>query len=200
MEQQILNKSRELFFSYGIKSITMEDISKKLGISKKTIYQYFKDKNAIVTKVVDELLAHSASKMEEICTNSEDAIEEVYTQMQNMGNQVHGIQMAFFFELEKSYPAEMDKITLYKKNVLINKIQNNLIRGIQAGIYRAELVPSEVALIRLGLIEDAFTNHTFLSAGWHTKDILITLTNFYLHGITSHTGKELINKYIYKAE
>lgn len=199
MEQKILNKSRQLFYTYGIKNITMDDISKNLGISKKTIYKYYKDKNAIVRSVVEELLSDSAISMNEITNKSEDVIEEVYTQMHNMGKQVQLIKLSFFLELEKSYPDLMESIVKYKTEVITEKIKSNLRRGIESGIYRSELDLEEVALIRLGLIEDSFTNNIFLSAGWHTKDILITLTNFYLHSITNQQGKELINKYIKKA-
>ncbi len=200
MEAKILNKARQLYFSYGIKSITMEDISKGLGISKKTIYNYFDDKNAIIERVVDDFLQDTAQKMQEVTDRAEDVIQEEYALVSNINDQVQCIQMAFFYELEKSYPQLMQKMNAYKHNILINKIENNVTRGMELGIYRPELIPSEVALIRLSLIEDAFTNTTFLSAGWQTRDILITLTNFYLHSITSYSGKELINKYIYKAE
>ncbi|MEE1885915.1 TetR/AcrR family transcriptional regulator [Pedobacter flavus] len=199
MEQKILNKSRQLFYTYGIKNITMEDISKNLGISKKTIYKYYKNKNAIVHSVVEELLKESAISMNAITDKSTDVVEEVYSQMYNMGNQVQLIKLSFFLEIEKSYPELMEKIAKYKAEILSEKIKSNLRRGKESGVYRAELDLEEVALIRLGLIENSFTNNTFLSAGWHTKDILITLTNFYLHGITNQQGKELINKYIKKA-
>lgn len=199
MERLILNKSKQLFFTYGIKGVSMDDISKGLGMSKKTIYQYYKDKNEIIGKIVDEMLVENVSYLNQIHEKRENVVEEVYMVTHSMGQQVGGIQNAFFYELEKSYPEYMEKLNTYKIEVLLKKIKQNLEEGVASGVYRSEINPSETALIRLSLIEDAFTNFTFLSAGWQTKDILVTLTNFYLHGITSQTGKELINKYIYKA-
>lgn len=199
MEFQILNKAKQLFFTYGIKSVTMEDISKGLGISKKTLYHYCVDKNEIVGRIVDDLLLINIKQMEQIHKKRSNVVEEVYMVTHSMGQQVGGIQNVFFYELERSFPELMQKLNTYKNEVLLSKITKNLEEGIASGIYRSEISPSETALVRLSLIEDAFTNFTFLSAGWQTKDILITLTNFYLHGITSQSGKELINKYIYKA-
>ena len=55
MEQQerIVVKAHELFMRYGIRSISMDEIATHLGISKKTIYQFFADKDALVASVVD---------------------------------------------------------------------------------------------------------------------------------------------------
>ncbi|MCU0359257.1 MAG: TetR/AcrR family transcriptional regulator [Bacteroidia bacterium] len=43
--EKILHTSLQMFFRYGIKHVTMDDIAKELGMSKKTIYQYFKEKD-----------------------------------------------------------------------------------------------------------------------------------------------------------
>jgi AcrR family transcriptional regulator len=50
-QEKILKSSLELFFKYGIKRVTMDDIAKELGMSKKTIYQFYKEKDDLVNQL-----------------------------------------------------------------------------------------------------------------------------------------------------
>ena len=71
MQDRILNKARELMFQTGVKHVTMDDLATQLGISKKTIYQFFKDKDALVSSVVEFELANHAL----ICNQSMEAAD-----------------------------------------------------------------------------------------------------------------------------
>ncbi|HEX6193727.1 MAG TPA: helix-turn-helix domain-containing protein, partial [Chitinophagaceae bacterium] len=51
-KERIQNKAEELFMQFGIRSVSMDDIANNLGMSKKTVYQYFVDKDELVEAVV----------------------------------------------------------------------------------------------------------------------------------------------------
>jgi AcrR family transcriptional regulator len=60
---RIIESAEEMFFRYGIKSITMDDIAKQLGMSKKTIYQHFSDKDKLVESLINEHIKRNTSQM-----------------------------------------------------------------------------------------------------------------------------------------
>ena len=66
MQEKIFSKAEELFMQYGIKSITMDDVAKALGMSKKTLYQYVKDKNDLVNQTITRHLKHMDSLSEQV--------------------------------------------------------------------------------------------------------------------------------------
>ena len=77
MEELIVTKAKELFFSYGIKSVSMDDISRKIAMSKKTIYKCFEDKNQLIERLVAESLSCLKAGLEHSSEQGKNAIEEV---------------------------------------------------------------------------------------------------------------------------
>ena len=77
MEQRIVEKAQELFFRYGLKSVTMDDIASNLGASKKTIYQYFKDKDHLVDAVVQREIEQDMHECTLITCSCNNAVQEV---------------------------------------------------------------------------------------------------------------------------
>lgn len=53
MKKKIITKATELFLSIGFKSVTMDDLAQSMGISKKTIYQYFENKNQLISSCTE---------------------------------------------------------------------------------------------------------------------------------------------------
>src|SRR3954452_3270990 len=82
---RIMQAAHELFYQHGIRSITMDDIAKHLSISKKTIYQFFEEKDQIVGACCSGDLKDHGCRMEEITKNSKDAIHEMIGCMKYLG-------------------------------------------------------------------------------------------------------------------
>lgn len=116
MEERILNKARELFFSFGIRSVTMDDIAKQMGVSKKTIYQFYTDKNQIVAEVIRDLVARHESKIESFCKQAENAIHEVVLQSQSIADIFQSLKPGFFFEVQKHFPDTWNWWTVTRVN------------------------------------------------------------------------------------
>src|SRR3954466_12358088 len=85
-KDRVLQGAEELFFRYGIKSVTMDDIAKHLAISKKTIYQFFEDKNEMVETLMAQSLKKDECEFKQIQRESENVIVEVFNMMKHMGN------------------------------------------------------------------------------------------------------------------
>src|SRR5436305_14695403 len=80
-KERIIEGGEELFLKAGIKSVTMDDIARHLGMSKKTIYQFFKDKNELVIALVNKKLLEDQSQMATLISKSENVIEEMINMM-----------------------------------------------------------------------------------------------------------------------
>lgn len=195
MEKLIVLKAKELFLSYGWKSISMDDIARSVGISKKTIYQHFEDKNSIIDRVLEEFIGYYhyatvTSKQE--CRN---AIEEVYQYTYSSIKILAASNAGFFSELKKSFPAAWQKILLVKEHSIIPAISRNLERGRNELLYRENLNIPFTSSLRV----DHFSAVLNVSSSFlRHKEMLRQmnqLTDFYLHAITTDQGKKLINKY-----
>ena len=77
MGEWIVTKARELFFSYGLRSVSMDDVARQAGISKKTIYLSFADKAELVHTIVDDLITCHHRLFSDCQVTAADAVDEV---------------------------------------------------------------------------------------------------------------------------
>jgi AcrR family transcriptional regulator len=198
MDEMILTKAKELFFSYGLKSVSMDDLAKMAGVSKKTIYQFFTDKNELVSRIVDDLMACHHKLVHGCQCEAKDAVKEVLMQSNKPFNTWASVNQAFFFELEKSFPEAWTKLEQYKQKVLFPGITKNLERGIGENLYRQDIDVAFTADVRIQQLSSALQPATFTGRKMNGSQLLNELTIFYLHGITTEKGKGLLNKYLNK--
>ena len=101
VKERILTKAAELFMRYGIRSITMDEIATQLGISKKTIYQFFTDKDDMVSAVIEQ----ETRKNEEECRNyryeSHDAVHEIFLAVEDLEEILRYTNPMMLYDLEK---------------------------------------------------------------------------------------------------
>ena len=196
MEERILNKARELFYSCGIRSVTMDDIARQTGMSKKTIYQFYSDKNEIVEKVISNLLTSHGLKIKGFCEEAENAIHEVVLQSQSIAEIFQSLKPGFFFEVQKHFPATWKLVDGHRNECVLQGITNNLSRGIEEGLYRPELQVKTIAHIRQVQLRSVQNLQNFPADQFTYQTLLKQLTELFLYGISSPTGQQQISKYI----
>ena len=196
MEELIVRKARDLFFCYGLKSVSMDDIAKSAGISKKTIYKSFSDKNQLLQRLVDDLLACHKQAMLECSNNAKDAVDEILLLTQTDFNTITVINPAFFYELEKFFPSLWQSVTDHKQQVIVPGIIQNLHTGMLHEHYRQNLDIEFTAAVRLQQISTALHPASFSDKMMHNSRLLFQLSEFYLHSIATRKGKKLIEKYL----
>ncbi len=101
---RILIEAEQLFFRYGVKSITMDEIATHLGISKKTIYQFYKDKKDLVYKVVEARIQKQQSEIDEIAEVAIDPVHEVLLTSDWLKNVFQNMNPFLLMEVQKYYP------------------------------------------------------------------------------------------------
>ncbi|WP_207492381.1 TetR/AcrR family transcriptional regulator [Aridibaculum aurantiacum] len=196
MEELIITKARTLFFSYGLKSVSMDDISRAAAISKKTIYKSFNDKTEIIERLVTDLLDCFNKMIKECTEQAGNAVEEVILFTQKPVDIIAGISPSFFFELKKSFPSLWDKLEEHNKHALLPFIVQNLQAGIREGLYREDVDVAFTADIRLQQIQSIVDAKSYTDKPVQSHTLITQLTLFYLHAIATTKGKKLIHKYI----
>jgi AcrR family transcriptional regulator len=196
MGELILTKARELFFSHGLKSISMDDLARMAGVSKKTIYQSFADKNELVNTIVGDLIQCHYELFKVCQQTAKDPVDEVLMQANAPFETWASVNPGFFFELEKFFPHVWLKLEEHKQKVLLPGITQNLERGKAEGYYRSDIDTAFAADIRICQLANSLQPHLLTSQRMGVSQLMQELTIFYLHGITTEKGKKLLNKYL----
>lgn len=194
-QEKILKTSLELFFKFGIKRVTMDDIAKELGMSKKTIYQFYKEKDDIVNQLCEiEMIKHQ-KKFEDVFLQSKNPIHEIMLISDNIREMMQNINPVFFLDLQKFHPTAFMQFQTFKENWAYKDIVRNIIKGKEEGFYRSEIDEDFVARHRLAQIDMLmFGNYFSFEKISFTKSHELVLDMF-VYGICTIKGHKLINEY-----
>jgi AcrR family transcriptional regulator len=194
-QERIIEKAHELFLRYGIRSISMDEIAHHLGMSKKTIYQFFTDKDALVEAVVDMELNSNENECL-ICTQrSENPVHEIYLGMEMMDDMLRLTNPALIYDMQKYHPSSYRKLENHQQGFLFGLIRENLLRGVEQGLYRPEINVNILAKYRLLSVFMVFNPEAFPAGKSDLGAIVCELTLNFLYGICTPKGQKLIQKY-----
>lgn len=194
LKEHIINQADKLFCQYGIKSVTMDDIARHLGISKKTIYQHFRDKNAIVVDLMRSKMDNQVCVMEECIGISENAVHEVFLAVTEMGQLLSNINPMLFYDLQKYHPEAWQFYVIFREKKLFGVINNNLKRGMAEGNYRQKINPEILTWMRIGQIDTVFSQTTY-PGHFNISALMTEITEHFLYGVCSPAGFKLIEEY-----
>lgn len=193
---KLLESTMKLFLKYGVKSVSMDDIAKKLGISKKTIYSVIENKKDLVYKVVVNFSQKEEQDILEITKCSSNAVEE----MVSIGNYIFSffrdMNPGLVFDLKKYHPTAWDYIEKDHLVFVQKTITDNVIKGQKAGLYRKDLHADIIAKLYIGqsqliLDEEIFPVREFTRSTLFTEFFL-----YHLNGITTDKGRKYLNNKI----
>lgn len=194
-KDRILQKAHELFYRYGVRSVSMDDIAAPLGMSKKTLYQYYADKEelvgAVFLTVVDQNRVHCLRDVDKAA----NAIHEVFLAFDRMLEMFATMNPSILFELEKYHPRVFAQFKKFKNEFLYNIIRANLERGIAEGLYRPELDTDVLTRYRLHNIMLAFNVEVYPADPTQLVHIEQALLEHFLYGLATAKGAKQIQKY-----
>ena len=185
VKDRIIVKATDLFMRYGIRSITMDEIASQLGISKKTIYQFFTDKDDMVEAVVDLEVKENEMKCIRCQGIAENAVHENFLIIEMSQELLKGMNPLIMYDLEKHHVKAFKKFRDYKYQFMYDMIRENLERGIQEDIYRPELDQDIIAKQRIETVFLIFNQDIFPNSRYKISEVQLELTLFFLHGITT---------------
>ena len=194
-KSKILNGAEELFFKYGIKSVTMEDIAKHLGISKKTIYQFYSDKNELVEIFMAERLKENEHECRLIAKNATNVIEIFFALMEHLGVMFSNMNPKLFYDLQKYHPTTWKLFKQFKEGFIELMVQDSLKRGMKEGFVRKDINTKIIARLRMEEVEMGFNPELFPPNKFKIIDVQLALLDHFLHGVCTLKGHKLINKH-----
>jgi AcrR family transcriptional regulator len=193
--ERIIEGGEELFLKAGIKSVTMDDIARHLGMSKKTIYQFFKDKNQLVTALVTKKLKEDEEQMIEFINKSSNVIEEMINMTKCSEDMFSRINPIVIHDMQKYHPDAWKVFQQFKSEVLISTLEELLTKGIKQGYIRPEIDPKIVARMRVNTVELGFNTTIFPVAEFNTWKVQVQFLDHFNYGICTLKGYKLLNQY-----
>lgn len=185
---------------YGIKSITMDDVARELGISKKTLYQYITDKNDLVGKFIENEIA---LRKEEICKCFRigyNAIEELFEISLFMNRILRNQNTATEHDLKKYYPIHFHKALTAKREGIYNYILVNLKKGVSEGLYRSEMNKDIIAKLYLWKSENIHFDELFTLEEFTSRKLFLELLNYHIRGIATEKGIKILERKLKELE
>lgn len=198
--QNILLKARELYLKYGIKSITMDDIAGELGISKKTIYQYFMDKDELVGKFVDYEILQRQSEIFNCFRAGSNAIEELFEISIFMNKFLRDQNPGMEHDLRKYYPHHHQKTVKARREGIFNYILQNLKKGKEEGLYRSEMNEEVIAKLYLSRVEGIQLNDIFTVEEFTSLKLSVELLTYHIRGIATEKGIAVLKNKLIELE
>lgn len=195
VKDKILQGAHELFFSRGLKNVTMEDVSKHLHISKKTIYKYFRDKESMVEDFIKTTLKKNNEELEHIAQISKDPVEEILLIMKYIASMFSRLNPNLIYDLQKHYPSGWKTFIEFKDKHMVQMVENNLRKGVEEGLYRNDIDVKVMARFRLATVELVMSPLIFPPDKFNMGLTQVALLKHFLYGITTLKGHKLINKY-----
>lgn len=173
----------------------MDDIAHELKISKKTIYQYFNDKDQLVKKVASLIIEEKISDYKKVAECSSNAIEELVVIAKLIRKHFAEINPALMYDVRKYHPDAWALFAEHEKDVINATIVENIKRGQKEGFFRKELNPNIIAKIRFEQIHLTFNEQVFPNEEFDLTEVHVQLFDFFVHGILTPNGLEQYKKY-----
>lgn len=198
LRDRIIEKAGSLFIQYGIKNSSMDDIAASMGISKRTIYENFRDKEDLLIsylkKTRDERNAYFSSDL-----NDDYIVTEVFIKIIEAQQNYPIANVKFFEDIHKYYPLAVQFI---KEDVATNNIflRGFLRKGIKQGYIRSNLNVEVTAF----LVEDS--TYTYIRASsleqppFSYKELFFTMMINFIRGISTEEGIRIIDEYLVDQE
>eukprot|EP00764_Aduncisulcus_paluster_P001644 gnl/Carplike_NY0171/12388_a17879_113.p1 GENE.gnl/Carplike_NY0171/12388_a17879_113~~gnl/Carplike_NY0171/12388_a17879_113.p1 ORF type:complete len:209 (-),score=3.28 gnl/Carplike_NY0171/12388_a17879_113:411-1037(-) len=197
-KQHILKQAGNLYLKFGIRGVTMDDVAVEFGISKKTLYQYFKDKEDMVSQVIDYYLKNPVFKL-----NSEESgnsIDRYFALRRHVAKTIKHFNNNLEFELKKTYPLLHKKVHKFKRERIYNDTLKSIQDGISDGLFRPEIDPDVVARLQVGRILCTLNpdNQFFTDEETSTLKLFDKMMDYHIHAICTEKGIKYYRKQLNK--
>jgi len=194
---RIKQAAHDLVMKFGLRSVSMDDIAGSVGMSKKTLYQHYQDKDELVTAVIEGVLADNQC----ICNGhqqaAENAVHEIFLAMEMMVEMFQTMNPSIIFEMQKYYPVAYEKFHQHKTKFLLGHMKQNLERGMQEELYRTDINPQILAHFRVESMFIPF-NPDFQRSlkNYNLLELEEQIITHFLFGLVTLKGHKLATKYM----
>lgn len=193
-EKEILLQAADLFTKYGIKSMTMDDVARHLGISKKTLYLYVSNKKDLVKKCIDEHIGAEECLISDFLGDTENAIDELMAMTKIVGSQMKEMHPSVIYDLKKYHFDAYKTLVTHRDEFIFNNIKNNIENGIKSGFYRDNMNPEIIARLYISMVNVILDPVNSELSTYSNAEIHIEMIRYHIRGIASSKGKEYLKQ------
>jgi len=191
-EKELFEKVTHLFMRYGIKSMTMDEVARNLGISKKTLYLYVDNKKDLVKRMMELHIDCEQCNLQESFTECENAIDEMMTMSQKVSAQMKEMHPSILFDMKKYHPDAFQILLNHKDKFIRECIQLNLKDGIEQGLYRSNFNPEIVTNFYLFLVGSIMNPELNSKQEFNFYETHTEMMRYHIRGIASSKGREYL--------
>lgn len=185
-----LARVEEMFFRLGVKSITMDDVARELGISKKTLYAFVENKDDLVDKVMGRHLETQCKKDDLLHLHSSDAVDEMIMVIKQIIADFSRMKPNLVHELQKYHREVWDKINQFQQGYILEMMLKNLARGRKEGLYRDDFDLEMAARFYIAGAMAIFDDNYFPKPPYAFDSLFKAYIINYLHSIVSEKGRK----------
>ena len=198
--QNILEKVGELYNKYGIKSVTMDDVARELGISKKTLYQHVENKNELVEKVLDYIVNQNDCSFQKLADKNLNAVEEVLEISIHIIKTIQEYNPSTEYDLKKYYPELYKKLNEIRKEKMYDSVIKNIIKRKDEGLYRDDLDEEIIAKMQTSRFLNISTDQVINNEEMLKPRFIYEMFIYHIRGMANKKGIEILDKTLDKID
>ncbi len=192
---RILEAASELFKQHGFKNVTMDDLARRAGISKKTLYQHFENKAEVVAQTQQYLHQSQCEACDSASLGGKNAIEGMVTVARLLDGLYKQINPIAISELQRFYP---ETYMQFRKAMFVKSaesIAENIKRGIEEGLYRPELDAEILSRLKVEIALLLFQSDGLFAGAPSFSKLHQVLSDHFIWGLMTPKGQKLYQKY-----
>ena len=189
-------KTLEVYMKFGIKSVTMDELARQLGMSKKTIYTFVKDKNDLVEQCIEFAQKGEMCEIEALTQANEHAIDELFAIGELISEKLRAVHPSIFFDLQKYHPNAYKMMNCHREDLISESVISNLKRGKSQGLYRENLDEIIISKMYLSFINVLFSGEAFPQKDFSFIQVYSEYFRYHVRGIASDKGLKYLEKIV----
>lgn len=189
LKGKILEEALSLFLHFGVRSVSMDDVARELSVSKKTLYQHFKNKDELVTESMKRYLTEEQAGFTGVINPSNDPVEQLYSISKCLRKHVHKLNPSLIYDLQKYHAGAWDIFEQFKDLVIIRLVEDILARGVAEGYFRQEINPVILSVLRMEIVRILFSGQAYPRTDFDPEEVQRQVFELFIHGILSEKGR-----------
>lgn len=191
---KVLEGAGKLILKYGIKSMTMDDIARELGISKKTLYQHVEDKNDLVKQIIQLDMNTDHRTICNVLNQNLNAVDESFEIFKAIVQNLGDVPSNILYDLKKYHPDAYNMHREFMWTFSKKCIADNLTKGIQEGYYRQDINPNIISTNYILMVINIFENSDSFGKDIHPIEIYKELFMYHVNAIASNKGRKYLSE------
>ncbi|NNC82525.1 MAG: TetR/AcrR family transcriptional regulator [Flavobacteriales bacterium] len=187
-EEQLIFRALGVFMRFGIKSVTMDDMAKKLGVSKKTLYLYVRDKDELVRKCLQLRCDMECQHIDVITERDLNAIDEMFEISQFISSMLRELHPSIHYDLEKYHSESFSQVMEQHMKHVYRVMSSNLKKGMEEGLYRDDLNVDVITKIYIRKVDVVFDAEVFPPEEISFEEVYKIMFRYHILGVASHKG------------